>query len=108
MCRVRTVGNWLSVQEGRTPVYDIATTLEEAVVARLGQKGIHPNVDFYSGIVYSKLGIPTDTFTPIFAIARVAGYLGHYAEQMEDNRIFRPRQEYLGPHDAPYVPMTER
>jgi citrate synthase len=47
-------------------------------------------------------------FTPIFAVARVAGYMAHYLEQMPDNRIFRPTQEYLGTHRAPYVPVEER
>ena len=77
---------------GTSPVYDVAVALEHAVVAKLGAKGIHPNVDFYSGIVYQKLGVPTDVFTPIFAMSRAAGWLAHWLEQMQDNRIFRPRQ----------------
>jgi len=93
---------------GRTPIYDIALELEKQVVARLGQKGIYPNVDFFSGIVYQKMGIPTDVFTPIFAIARVAGWLAHWDEQMQDNRIFRPGQIYTGGHGADYVPIGER
>ena len=95
-------------QFGSTPIYDIALKLEEGVVAALGEKGIHPNVDFYSGIVYEKMGIPTDVFTPIFAIARVAGWLAHWNEQMQDNRIFRPGQIFTGLHDAAYVPIAER
>lgn len=95
-------------QFGSTPIYDIALRLEEGVVAALGDKGIHPNVDFYSGIVYEKMGIPTDVFTPIFAIARVAGWLAHWNEQMQDNRIFRPGQIFTGLHDASYVPIAER
>ena len=95
-------------QCGSTPIYDIALRLEEGVVAALGDKGIHPNVDFYSGIVYEKMGIPTDVFTPIFAIARVAGWLAHWNEQMQDNRIFRPGQIFTGLHDASYVPIAER
>ena len=93
---------------GSTPIYDTALALEEAVVAKLGAKGIYPNVDYFSGIVYSKMGIPTDVFTPIFAIARVAGWLAHWREQMRDNRIFRPRQVYTGVHGAEYVPIDQR
>jgi citrate synthase len=93
---------------GSTKLYDIAEEIEKAAAEVLGPKGIYPNVDFFSGTVYLKMGIERDLFTPIFGIARVAGYLGHYAEQMEDNRIFRPRQEYLGPHDAPYIPIDDR
>ncbi len=93
---------------GRTPLYDTAVTLEDEVVKRLGDKGIHPNVDFYSGIVYSKLQIPIDLFTPVFAMARTAGWLAHWREQMVDNKIFRPAQVYAGVHDAEYVPIDER
>jgi citrate synthase len=93
---------------GSTDLYDIAVEIEKAAAEKLGPKGIYPNVDFFSGTVYLKMGIARDLFTPIFGIARVAGYLGHYLEQMQDNRIFRPRQEYLGPHDAPYIPIDER
>jgi citrate synthase len=89
-------------------MYDTALALEEAVVAKLGARGIHPNVDFFSGIVYSKLDIPVDCFTPIFAIARVAGWLSHWREQMRDNRIFRPTQVYTGTHGRAYVPLAER
>jgi citrate synthase len=88
--------------------YDIAIALESAVADRLGQKGIYPNVDFYSGLVYRKLGIPTDLFTPVFAIARVAGWLAHWKEQLGENRIFRPTQIYTGTHDAPYVAIEKR
>jgi len=93
---------------GRDHYYDIAVELERLVEAKLGHKGIYPNVDFYSGLVYSKLGIPTDLFTPVFAIARVAGWLAHWKEQLEANRIFRPTQVYTGIHNAPYIPMGER
>ena len=95
-------------QFGSTPIYDTALKLEEEVVARLGGKGIHPNVDFFSGIVYQKMGIPTDVFTPIFAISRVAGWLAHWDEQMQDNRLFRPGQIFTGIHDATYTPIAER
>ena len=73
-----------------------------------GPKGIYPNVDFYRGIVYQALGIRADLFTPIFAIARVAGWLAHWLEQLKNNRIFRPEQIYVGKQDVPYVPLEKR
>lgn len=93
---------------GRDKYYDIAIELERAVEEKLGHKGIYPNVDFYSGLVYSKLGIPTDLFTPVFAISRVAGWLAHWKEQLAENRIFRPTQIYTGTHEAPYIPIEKR
>jgi citrate synthase len=93
---------------GMTPAYSTALALEAEVLKRLGQKGIYPNVDFFSGMVYAKLGIPTDLFTPVFAMSRVAGYLSHWREQMADNRIFRPTQVFVGSHDAEYTPIEGR
>lgn len=84
---------------GSTPKYDIALKLEETVTAQLGDRGIYPNVDFFSGLVYEKLGLDTDVFTPIFAMARVSGYCSHYLEQHEDNKLFRPAQIYGGKRD---------
>ena len=95
-------------QTGHDHYYDLALELERVIETKLGQRGIYPNVDFYSGLVYRKLGIPTDLFTPIFAIARVAGWLAHWKEQLAVNRIFRPTQIYTGEHNAPYIPMEER
>ncbi|NJO41897.1 MAG: citrate synthase [Cyanobacteria bacterium CRU_2_1] len=93
---------------GRDEYYDIALALEKAVSDRLGHKGIYPNVDFFSGLVYRKLGIPTDLFTPVFAIARTAGWLAHWKEQLGENRIFRPTQIYTGARNAPYVSLEKR
>jgi len=93
---------------GNTPEYDVALELETQMAELVGGKGIYPNVDFYSGIVYQKLGIPTDLFTPIFAISRVAGWLAHLLEQLEGNRIFRPTQVWVGEADRAFVPMDER
>jgi citrate synthase len=93
---------------GYDPYYDIALELEKVVEEKLGSKGIHVNVDFYSGLVYRRLGIPKDLFTPIFAIARVAGWLAHWKEQLDANRIFRPTQIYAGEHAVPYVPIDQR
>ncbi len=98
----------LFAKHGSTPLYDIAVSLEAEVVKHLGGKGIYPNVDFFSGIVYQKLGIATDLFTPVFAMARVAGYLAHWKEQMANNRLFRPGQIYKGGHDTAYEPIANR
>ena len=73
------------------------------------KKGLEANVDFYSATVYHSLGIPTDLFTPIFAIARCSGWTGHVLEQLADNRLYRPLTEYVGP--APglkFLPIEER
>jgi citrate synthase len=93
---------------GQDKYYDIAQEMERVVEEKLGHKGIYSNVDFYSGLVYRKLGIPTDLFTPIFAIARVAGWLAHWKEQLAENRIFRPTQVYNGRHDSAYTPIEGR
>lgn len=95
-------------ETGHDHYYDLALELEKVIESKLGHKGIYPNVDYYSGLVYRKLGIPSDLFTPIFAIARVAGWLAHWKEQLAVNRIFRPTQIYTGEHNAPYIPMAER
>jgi citrate synthase len=95
-------------KSGHDDYYDIALELEKVVEENLGQKGIYANVDFYSGLVYRKLGIPNDLFTPMFAISRVAGWLAHWKEQLAVNRIFRPTQVYTGQHNTPYPPIEER
>ena len=88
--------------------YEIAVKVEEYMMKKVAQKGIFPNVDFYSGIVYNALGISTDLFTPIFAIARVAGWAAHVLEYLEDNRIFRPSSIYKGELDKKYIPIDQR
>lgn len=93
---------------GQDEYYEIALELEQAVSEKLGHKGIYPNVDFYSGLVYRKLGIPIDLFTPVFAIARVAGWLAHWKEQLGENRIFRPTQIYTGPRNQGYIDLADR
>jgi citrate synthase len=105
---LQSLAEQLFDQTGHDRYYELAVELERVIEGKLGQKGIYPNVDFYSGLVYSKLGIPNDLFTPIFAIARVAGWLAHWKEQLAVNRIFRPTQLYTGEHNAPYIPIEER
>jgi citrate synthase len=96
------------IDTGKPAKYDMAVEMEKVMAEKLGPKGIYPNVDFYSGIVYEALGIPSDLFTPIFAIARVAGWLAHWLEQMQNNRIYRPEQIYVGKNNVPYVPLAKR
>lgn len=91
-----------------SPLYDIARALERCAEERLAPKGVYPNVDFYSGLLYEALGIPRDQFTPIFAISRTAGWLAHWKEQISNNRIFRPTQVYEGYAVRGYSPMTAR
>jgi len=95
-------------ETGRPKIYDVAVEMERVAAGILGPKGIYPNVDFYSGIVYQALKIPRDLFTPIFAIARVAGWLAHWLEQLHNNKIYRPEQIYVGKTDVAYVPLEKR
>ncbi len=95
-------------QFGHDRYYDIALELERQATDVFAEKGIYANVDFYSGLVYKKLNIPVDLFTPVFAIARVPGWLAHWKEQMADNRLFRPTQVYTGLHDIKYTPIGDR
>ena len=93
---------------GKDEMYEVAKALEEEAISKLGPKGIFPNVDFYSGLVYRKLGIPRDLFTPVFAISRVAGWLAHWREQLGANRIFRPSQIYEGAQVRNWKPLEGR
>ena len=93
---------------GKDEMYEIAKKLEEEAIPLLGPRGIYPNVDYYSGLVYRKLGIPKDLFTPIFAISRVAGWLAHWREQLGANRIFRPSQIYTGAEPRAWIPLEKR
>jgi citrate synthase len=102
------LANHLFEVKGEHPLYKVAQEVERVINEHVGAKGIASNVDFYSGVVYDKLGIPIDQFTPIFAIARVAGWLAHWMEHLRNNRLFRPDQIYTGQHNIPYKPMEQR
>ncbi len=95
-------------QAGKEDLYRIAEVVEAEVVKAYGSKGIFPNVDFYSGLIYHSLGIDTWLFTPIFAVSRVAGWVARILEYLPNNRIFRPRAVYTGPTDLKYIPINER
>lgn len=105
---VQDVAEQAFAETSRPKTYEIALALEKYCEGIYGPKGIYPNVDFYSGVVYQSLGIPTDVFTPIFAIARVSGWLAHWHEQLVGNRIFRPEQISVGKSDVKYVPLAQR
>ena len=90
-------------------LYQIALTVEDVATARLGDRGLFPNVDIFSGCVFAAIGIPTDFFTPIFAASRTLGWMANMREQWESgNRIFRPTQIYTGHGLREYVPMAKR
>ncbi len=94
---------------GAKRLLETAQELEKVVIGDLGpEKGIYPNVDFYSGLVYSCLGIPSFLFTPTFAVSRVAGWTARVLEYMKNNRIFRPRAIYTGRTNKHYVPVEGR
>lgn len=93
---------------GVTDIFEKAIELEKACEEKLAHKGVYPNVDFYSGILYKEMDIPTDIFTPIFAMSRVAGWLAHWIEQIQDNKIFRPTQNYVGSDDREYININDR
>ena len=93
---------------GVTDIFEKAIELEKACEEKLAHKGVYPNVDFYSGILYKEMDIPTDIFTPIFAMSRVSGWLSHWIEQIQDNKIFRPTQNYVGSDDREYTDISGR
>ena len=89
-------------------MFETAMVLEKACEEKLSKKGVYANVDFYSGILYKEIGIPVDLFTTIFAISRTSGWLAHWIEQVGDNKIFRPTQNYIGSNDRDYDDISSR
>ncbi len=98
----------LAAKSNSSRLFETALALEEVAAEYLGEKGVYPNVDFYSGILYSEMGIPTDQFTSVFAVSRTAGWLAHWREQLNDNRIFRPTQVYTGEPEREYIHIERR
>jgi len=94
--------------KGDEKLFATALKVEEICADRLGHKGVYPNVDFYSGVLYTEMGIPEDQFTALFAVARSAGWLAHWGEQIADNRIYRPTQIYVGSEPRKYVKLHKR
>src|SRR5438128_235890 len=102
---LRRFSKEMGERKGDTKWYDMTAKLE-AVMKR--EKGLLPNVDAYSASTYYMMGIPLDLYTPIFAISRISGWTAHILEQYADNKLIRPRAEYVGPRNVPYVPIDER
>ena len=102
---LRQMSRDLGRQANNTRWFEISQRIEAVMTA---EKQIDANVDFYSATVYYSLGIPTDLFTPIFAIARTSGWTAHVLEQLADNRLIRPRGVYDGPDDLKFKPISER
>ncbi|WP_353634645.1 citrate synthase [Halobacterium sp. NMX12-1] len=90
---------------GDTKWYEMSVAIEEYVSE---EKGLAPNVDFYSASTYYQMGIPVDIYTPIFAMSRVGGWIAHVLEQYDDNRLIRPRARYVGEEEQEFVPVDER
>ena len=95
----------LSDEKGEQKWLEMSDAIREYI---LEQKGLNANVDFYSASVYYLLGIETDLYTPIFAISRMSGWTAHLLEQWQDNRLIRPRAEYVGPKGKALTPIGER
>lgn len=95
----------LGERTGETKWYEMSRKMDEVVTR---EKHLNANVDFYSASTYYALGIPTDLFTPIFACSRISGWTAHVLEQYRNNRLIRPRAEYVGPRGLRYVPIEER
>ncbi|TWI56990.1 citrate synthase [Halalkalibacter nanhaiisediminis] len=102
---LREMSKRLTEITGETKWYEMSIKIDEMVT---GEKGLLPNVDFYSASVYHSLGINHDLFTPIFAVSRTSGWLAHILEQYDNNRLIRPRAEYVGPDKRSYIPIEQR
>lgn len=102
---LREMSRQLGERTGERKWYEMSVKMEEVMMR---EKHLNPNVDFYSASTYYALGIPTDLFTPIFACSRISGWTAHVLEQYKNNRLIRPRAEYVGPRGLKYVPIEER
>ena len=102
---LRKMSEELAELTGNSRYYEMSRRMEQVV---LDAKGLYPNVDFFAASVYHALGIPTDLFTPVFAISRMSGWTAHVIEQHEDNRLIRPDSEYTGPRDQQWVSVDQR
>jgi len=102
---LRRLSAELAAASGDDTYYVMSRRMEEVVLA---EKGLYPNVDFYAATVYHYLGIPTDLFTPVFSISRMAGWTAHVIEQHADNRLIRPDSEYIGQRGLTWTPLEAR
>ncbi len=103
---LRRMSKELGERAGNTRWFEMSQRIEKLVT---GEKKLYPNVDFYSASTYYTLGIPIDLFTPIFAVSRVSGWTAHCLEQYANNRLIRPRTDYIGPaYPQMFLPLAER
>jgi citrate synthase len=103
---LRKMSKDLGERAGNTRWFEMSRRIEQLVTA---EKKLYPNVDFYSASTYYTLGIPIDLFTPIFAVSRVAGWTAHCLEQYSNNRLIRPRTDYIGPsYPQTFLPLDQR
>ena len=102
---LRAMSGELAEESGDDTFYRMSRRMEEVVLA---QKGLLPNVDFYAATVYHYLGIPTDLFTGVFSVSRMAGWTAHVMEQHADNRLIRPDSEYIGERGLTWIPVGQR
>jgi citrate synthase len=102
---LRKFSKQMGEKKGEMKYYEISEKIEKMM---LDKKGMYPNVDFYSASTYYLMGIPLDLYTPIFAMSRVSGWTGHVLEQYANNKLIRPRAEYVGERDLKYTPIDER
>lgn len=102
---LRKMSEELGRRKGELKWFEMSRALEQFM---LSEKKIYANVDFYSATSYYYLGIPLELFTPVFAVSRISGWTAHVLEQLADNRIIRPRAEYVGPRNRRYVPISQR
>lgn len=102
---LRKFSKQMAEKKGETKWYEMSERIEKLMHEK---KGMFPNVDFYSASTYYLMGIPLDLFTPIFAVSRISGWTGHILEQYGNNKLIRPRAEYIGERDLKYMPIDER
>lgn len=102
---LRQFSKEMGERSGDSKWYEMSRKVEEVMMR---EKGLYPNVDFFSASTYYMMGIPLDLYTPIFAVSRITGWTAHVLEQYADNKLIRPRAEYVGPRNVPYVPIGER
>ena len=105
---LKTFAKTIAEDTGNMDLFEMSSAIEGVMHEKVAAKGIYPNVDFYSATTYFSLGLDLDLFTPIFAMARVSGWAGHCIEYLQDNKLMRPRAEYVGPHNVDYVPIEKR
>jgi len=105
---LKTFAEQIAKDTGNQNLYLMSHRIETVMRDAVGDKGILPNVDFYSATTYYSLGLEIDLFTPLFAMSRVAGWAGHCIEYLQDNKLMRPRCDYTGPHGVAYVPIEKR